>query len=90
MGDTFNERLRLIRFRRKRERAKFTEELRIIPRWLVGTCAFLWLVAVGIGVSLNIHNMRYGGDVFPPELRDQPALATFALGALITAISVLI
>jgi RNA polymerase subunit RPABC4/transcription elongation factor Spt4 len=37
MSDAFNERLRLIRFRRKREHSKFTQELRVIPRWLIWT-----------------------------------------------------
>jgi len=35
MSDALNERLRLIRFRRKRERSTFREELRIIPKWLI-------------------------------------------------------
>ena len=47
MSDAFNERLRLIRFRRKRERAKFTQELKIIPKWLVGICVALYVLAIG-------------------------------------------
>jgi RNA polymerase subunit RPABC4/transcription elongation factor Spt4 len=83
MSDAFNERLRLIRFRRKREHFKFTQELRIIPRWLAWTCVALTTLAIIIGVSINLHNMQFGGDVFPPDMRNQPLLASLALGGLI-------
>lgn len=87
MPDAINERLRLIRFRRKREKSKFTQELRIIPRWLVFTCLTLYILAVIIGVSINLHNMAdpRSKDVFPPELRDQPVAASAVLIAAITA-----
>jgi RNA polymerase subunit RPABC4/transcription elongation factor Spt4 len=87
MPDAINERLRLIRFRRKREKSNFTQELRIIPRWLVFTCLTLYILAVIIGVSINLHNMAdpRSKDVFPPELRDQPVAASAVLIAAITA-----
>lgn len=89
MSDSFSERLRLIRFRRKRERTKFREELRLIPRWLIWTCVVLYLLALLIAVPINIHNMQQGStDVFPPELRDQPLLAALALAAVITAAAI--
>ena len=81
MSDAFNERLRLIRFRRKREKSKFTEELRVITRWLIFTCLTLWILALVIGIGINLHNMAEPGnnDVFVPELRSQPVLASLAL-----------
>jgi hypothetical protein len=86
MPDTFSERLRLIRFRRKRERTKFREELRLIPRWLIWTCIFLYVLALLIALPINLHNIRTGSpDVFAPELRDQPLAATVCLAAAITA-----
>ena len=39
--------MRMIRLRRKKERPRFREELRIIPRWLKILCVVLWLLAVG-------------------------------------------
>jgi len=88
MSDALNERLRLIRFRRKRERAKFREELRVIPKWLVWTCAVLYLLALVIGVSVNVHDLRFGGPVFPDEtFRSQPTASCAALFAAITAIA---
>jgi RNA polymerase subunit RPABC4/transcription elongation factor Spt4 len=85
MSDAFNERLRLIRFRRKRETSKFTEELRVIPRWLVWTCVALYILALIIGIFVNLHNIRTGYAVPFPELRDQPEVASVALAGAITA-----
>ncbi len=90
MSDAFNERLRLIRFRRKRENSKFTQELRVIPRWLVWTCLTLYILALIIGLSINLHNMQTGGRIAPPELRDQPLLASLALAGVITGCAIVI
>lgn len=87
MSDAFQERLRLIRFRRKREKSKFTEELRIIPRWLVWTCLVKYILALFIGLLINQHQIQTGGEMFPPELRDQPGLAMLALAGAITAVA---
>src|SRR5262249_16399003 len=46
MSDAFTERLRMIRFRRKRERTTFRQELRIIPKWLVWICVVLYPLAL--------------------------------------------
>ena len=90
MSDAFNERLRLIRFRRKRERSKFADELRIIPRWLVFTCLVLTMIAMIVGVSINLVNMGTDREVFPPELRNQPLPASLALAGLILLVAILL
>src|SRR5271157_4031864 len=90
MSDAFNERLRLIRFRRKRERSKFADELRIIPRWLVFTCLVLTMIAMIVGVSINLVNIGTDREVFPPELRNQPLLASLALAGLILLVAILL
>ena len=86
MSDSFNERMRLIRFHRKRERTKFRDELRIIPRWLIWTCVALWLIAIVIGVSVNVYNMQHGQDFFPPdpEWLSHQVAACLALAVVIT------
>jgi RNA polymerase subunit RPABC4/transcription elongation factor Spt4 len=89
MSDAFNERLRLIRFRRKRENSKFREELRVIPRWLVWTCLTLYILALLIGLSVNLHNMETGGEVAIPDLRNEPLLASIALAGIITLCAVI-
>ena len=44
MSEAFDERMKLIRFRRKRERFLLREEIKIVPKWVVWTCVVLWLV----------------------------------------------
>ena len=34
-NSTFSEKMRRIRFRRTREKTRFRDELRIIPKWLI-------------------------------------------------------
>ena len=85
MSDAFTERLRLIRFRRKRERSKFRDELRIIPRWLVWGCLGLYLLALIIGIGINLVNMHTGDPIFPnDDFRARPVLANLALAGVIT------
>ena len=86
MSDAFTERLRLIRFRRKREHSRFRDELRIIPKWLVVMCLLLYILALIIGFSVNHYGFQTGGDIFPGDesLRHDPALSYFELGGVIT------
>ena len=86
MSDAFTERLRLIRFRRKRERSRFRDELRIIPKWLVLLCLLLYILALIIGFSVNHYGFQTGGPIFPGDesLRHDPELSYFELGCVIT------
>jgi hypothetical protein len=89
MSDSFVEKLRLIRFRRKRERTKFRDELKIIPRWLFGTCVVLYFLALFIGIAINLHNIRSGDPVFPDDsLRSNPGLSCLALAGAITGVAI--
>jgi len=84
MSDMWNERMRLIRFRRKRERTRFRDELRIIPKWLVWTCIVLSVLAVIIGIAINLHNFGTHDPIFPDDsLRNQPLLSCLALAGMI-------
>jgi len=85
MSDAFNERLRMIRFRRKKERTRFRDELRIIPKWLFWMCLGLYLLALVIGLSVNIHGFHANDAIFPDEsLRSEPMLSCLALAGVIT------
>src|SRR5260370_536502 len=78
---SLNERMRLIRLRRKKENLRFWEEFRIIPRWLVVLVIFLYVVALTIATLVNLaasHN-PYGNEMFPPELRRYPVVESLAL-----------
>src|SRR3989442_9318255 len=87
--DSFNERKRLIRLRRKKENLRFWEEFRIIPRWLMALVAILYVLALVIAITVTLGASRTpdGNDMFPPELRDNPALASLALAGVVTAAS---
>lgn len=89
MSDAWNQRLRLIRFRRKRERSTFRQELRIIPKWLIWMCIGLYILALIIGIGVNVHNLQTGGPIFPGDdsLRNEPELSCLGLGGAITAVS---
>ena len=91
MSDAFNERLRMIRFRRKRERTTFRQEFRIIPKWPVWTCVVLYPLAVVIGIAVNVHNFETGGPIFPDNtLRSDPLLSSFLLACAITGMALVV
>jgi ABC-type Fe3+ transport system permease subunit len=91
VSDSFNERMRLIRLRRKKENLRFWEEFGIIPRWLKVLVAVLYVIALVIATLVNLaaRNNPYGNDMFPPELRDHPVMASLTLGGIVTAVSLL-
>ena len=76
--NSFNERMRLIRLRRKKENLRFRDEFLIIPRWLMVLVAVLYLIALGIAIPVNLAQRYtpYGNNMFPPELQDNPVLAS--------------
>jgi hypothetical protein len=87
--DSFNERKRLIRFRRKKENLRFWDEFGIIPRWLVVLVAVLYVIALVTAITVNLA-ARYNpnrNEMFPQELRYNPALASLALAGIVTAAS---
>jgi hypothetical protein len=86
IAESFSERKRLNQLRKRKENLRFWNELRIIPQWLFVLVAMLYVLALVIALTVNMaqsHNPN-GNDMFPPELRDNPALAQLALSGLIT------
>jgi len=91
VSGSWNERKRLIRFRRKREKGlRFWQEFKLVPRWLVGTVAVLYLIAVAIAVTVNLNPALHDGDMFPPELQGHPVAQSFALAGIVTTASLFI
>ena len=87
VSGSFNERMRLIRLRRKKESLHFWQELGVIPKGLIWTVVALFLIAQAIAFVVNQWNFSHYGEIVPPELRDNPALASWALAGIITLIS---
>src|SRR5262249_28194797 len=84
VSSAWNDRMRMIRLRRKKERPRFREELRIIPRWLKILCLVLWLLAMGIAVTV----VNVAPDTRFPEVRDNAAAATLAMIGIVTAMAI--
>ena len=88
VSGSFNERMRLIRLRRKKENLRFWEEFRIIPKGVIWTVVALFVIAQVIAFYVNRWNATHYGELFPYELRDTPMLAHLALVGIITGVSI--
>ena len=87
MSDSFNERMKLIRLRKRKEKLRFWEEFRIIPRWVTITVFVLFVIAEVIAYLVNRFAQMSGEPMFPPELSHEPILAYLAAFGIITAVS---
>src|SRR5260370_27503398 len=87
VSGSFNERMRLLRLRRKKDTLRFWNEFRIIPRWLIVLVILLFLVAQGIALLVNLSAPQRGDQIFPDELKNDPATASVALAGIVTAVS---
>jgi hypothetical protein len=86
--DSINEKMRLIRFRRKRENLRFWNEFKLVPRWLVWTMAVLFVIAQVIAQAVMFEMLAngQGNEIFAPELKDKPILAALALAGIVAAV----
>ncbi|MBS1842137.1 MAG: zinc ribbon domain-containing protein [Acidobacteria bacterium] len=83
-GDSWNERMRLIRLRRKKEAFRFSDEFRIIPKWLKVLCLVLYVIAIAIGASV----MVYAPDARPADMQNEMGLSVLAISGIITLASI--
>jgi RNA polymerase subunit RPABC4/transcription elongation factor Spt4 len=89
-SNSFNERMRLIRFRRKRENLRFWDEFKLVPRWLVAVVILLFILAQVIAYIVNTQGLTNNGEIFPPELKNNPAMASLALAGIITSVALIL
>jgi amino acid transporter len=82
ISSSWNERMRLIRLRRKKERPRLRDELRMIPRWMVWSSLGLYILALVVVIPLLLF--VFPEQISPPELRSQPFLAALAIAGGIT------
>jgi hypothetical protein len=87
VSDSWSERMRLIRFRRKRENLRFWQEFKLVPRWLVWTVVVLFLIAQIIGQMVLHVQLAHHEQVFGPELDNDPGAAGAALFGIIAGAS---
>ncbi len=84
---SFSEKMRLIRFRRKKENLRFWQEFKLVPGWLVWTVVVLFLIAQIIGQMVLHVQLANHQVVFGPELDSDPGAAGAALFGIITGAS---
>lgn len=87
ISSSWNERMRLIRLRRKKERPRFRDELKVIPKWLFWLFGGLFVVAQVIALLINLSGVANDGKMFPVELSDHPVIASLALAGIITGVA---
>lgn len=87
LKSSFNDKMRLIRFRRKKEKLRFWQEFRLVPRWLIGTVVVLYIIAEIIGQLVLHYQLAHHVNVFGPDIDNDPGAAGAALFGIITAVS---
>ncbi len=87
IAGSFQERKRLNQLRKRKENLRFWSEFRIIPLWLIVLVIVLFLAAQVIAFVINTKVFAPGGQIFPPELKDDVALASLALAGIVTGVS---
>src|ERR1700692_4253645 len=88
-NSTFSEKMRRIRFRRTREKTRFRDELRIIPKWLIVMVIVLFLAAqVGFFIAnFYAHALSTPKGELGP-FPNNPALSALSVVGIVTAASI--
>jgi hypothetical protein len=90
-NSTFSEKLRRIRFRRTREKTRFRDELRIIPKWLIVMVIVLFLIAQVAFYVANFSQHALGpqpGELWP--FPNNPALSALSVAGMVTGMGILL
>ena len=82
---SWNQQMRRIRFRRRRENLHLWTEFKVVPRWLKVSLAVIFLVSQSILLVINIDQARQGEPLIP-ELHDHPALSGLAVAGIATGV----
>ena len=90
IAGSFQERKRLNQLRKRKENLRFWSEFRIIPRWLIVLVIVLFFAAQVIAFVVNTKVLAPNGEIFPPELKNDVALASLALAGIVTGVSLVI
>ncbi|MGH9687941.1 MAG: double zinc ribbon domain-containing protein [Candidatus Acidiferrales bacterium] len=86
ISSTWNERMRLIRLRRKREHWRFRDELAVIPRWIVIALIVVFVIAQLLAALINLFGLANNGAIWPEG--HSPLVASLALVGFITLVAV--
>jgi hypothetical protein len=81
--NSFSERMRMVRFRRKNERVRFWDEIKIVPHWLFWALGALFLAAQAAAAYVNRSGSLKPG-FYPPGLQGRPGLESLGLAVAVT------
>jgi hypothetical protein len=87
-NEPLSEKMRLIRFRMKKEHLRFSDELRLIPKPLIATVAVLIAVAQVVAFVVSGLDVGPGGGPLEPILEYGPKWGTIAICAGVAAVSI--
>jgi hypothetical protein len=83
---SWSERMRLIRFRRKREKGlHLWQEFKLVPRWVIWTVVVLFLIAEMLAMAINLTKSTESGQIFP--FPDNPVASSIALAAIVAGVA---
>lgn len=85
VGTSWSERMRLIRFRSRREKFHFWQEFRLVPGWLIAMVVVLYVIALAV---VLIANRASHGALTPDNLRNQAHGIPFLLAGIVTSIAI--
>jgi RNA polymerase subunit RPABC4/transcription elongation factor Spt4 len=93
VAEPWSEKMRLIRFRMTNERLRLSDEIRLVPGWLVATVVALFVIAEAIVIVMAANHIgpfgesgSPGADLGPPWDVLAPAGIVLACAALFAAI----
>lgn len=84
VNEPFNEKLRLIRFRMKKEHLRFSDEIHLIPRWLITLVIVLFIAAQVTAMIINLSGIK--GGLWPVGYSE--TVASLALAGIVTAAAI--
>ncbi len=88
VSERLTEKVRLIRFRMKREQFRFWEEIRLFPRWLIISVLILFVLAEAIAITINWTGLGNNGESWPPGYTQTEGALIMA--GIVTAFAILI
>lgn len=86
VSEPFSEKLRRIRFRMKKESFRFSDEIRLVPRWLIAWIVVLYVVALVTAITLNLYGITNEGEPWPPGY--PLAEGALIMAGIVTAIAI--
>ena len=87
-NEPLSERMRLIRFRMRKEHLRFSDELRVIPRPLIATVAILFALAELVAYIVSGLDIGPNDGPLQPIVEFGPKYGTLAILGMVAAVAI--